>query len=87
MEPLAAIALLAFGIIALGGLGASCASSTFTYRQKSGVWRAYFNSEPPSRTHVLHDSDGYYVCWDMPLRTEADARRVAEHWMKTYGKQ
>lgn len=57
----------------------------FTYRKAGGAWRAYFNGPPPSRSHILHDSYGYYVCWDRPLRTEREARQVAKLWMKNYG--
>lgn len=80
----------------LGGLGAyllsrassgpsSSSSDRFTYRKKGSSWRAYFNGNPPSRSHVLRDGDGYYVCWNKPLRTMEEAQRVARRWMETYG--
>lgn len=77
---------ITLGLIGLGAyLLFGSSSSGFTYRQKHGSWRAYFNSEPRSKAHVLHDNDGYYVCWDRSLRTEQEARRVAERWKEIYG--
>jgi len=52
-------------------------SNGFSYRKIDGAWRAYFKGKPPSTSHVLHDNNGYYVCWDRPLRTEQEARQVA----------
>lgn len=57
----------------------------FTYRKKHGSWFAYFKGRPPSMSHVLHDNDGYYVCWDRPLYSKEAAKTVARHWMSTYG--
>ena len=77
--------------IALLGIGAYILFSShrktygFTYRQKYGGWRAYFNGNPPTMIHVLQDNDGYYVCWDRPLRNEREARQVAQRWTEIYG--
>lgn len=58
-------------------------------RQSDGSWRAYIVSMPSYGwrdtslhiTHRLRDSDDrYYVCWSQPLRSEADARKVAALW-------
>ena len=79
---------ITLGILGLGPyflFKAGAGSSRFTYRKKNGSWRAYFNGTPPSRSHILHDNHGYYVCWDRPLRTEHEARQVARRWMATYG--
>ena len=76
-------------ILALIGLGAYLLAgdaSRFSFKNKNGSWRAYFDGEPPSKSHVLHDNDGHYVCWDRPVRTEQEARQVAKHWMDTYGR-
>ncbi|MFH2124132.1 MAG: hypothetical protein ABIJ50_11710 [Pseudomonadota bacterium] len=58
----------------------------FTYRRRRGSWQAYFKSTPPSYSHVLHDSKGYYVCWNQPLLSERAARQVATRWVQLYGK-
>lgn len=79
---------ITLGILGLGAYfltKSSSGSNRFSYKRRSGSWRAYFNGSPPSTSHVLHDSDGYYVCWDRPLRTEQEARQVAQRWMKNYG--
>jgi len=79
---------ITLGILGLGAyflFKLSSSSSSFTYRKRNGSWRAYFNRNPPSQSHVLHDSEGYYVCWDRPLRTEQEARQVAQRWIDTYG--
>lgn len=77
---------ITLGLIGLG-VYFLCRStgSRFTYKKKYGSWRAYFNGNPPSKSHVLRDGDGYYVCWDRPLRTREEAQRIAKHWMETYG--
>ena len=77
---------ITLGLIGLG-LYILCrrSSGRFTYRRRNGSWRAYFRGRPPSQAHVLRDSEGYYVCWDRPLRTKAEARQVAGRWMKIYG--
>ena len=80
MDPLT-LGLIGLGAYLLFGSG----SSTFTYRKKYGSWRAYFNGRPPSMSHVLHDSDGYYVCWDRSVRTEREMRQVAQRWKDNYG--
>lgn len=79
---------ITLGILGLGAyliFKSGSGPSRFTYRKRNGSWRAYFNGQPPSRSHVLHDSDGYYVCWDSPLRTEQEARQIAKRWMDNYG--
>ncbi len=80
MDPVT-IGIIAAGAIAL--LGGS--KSTFRYVRKDGEWRAYFRQSPPSYDHVLRDCNGYYVCWDRPLTSEADARHVAKLWLDRYG--
>ncbi len=74
------LGLIAAGVAAVFGAGAG----GFRYVKKYGEWRAYFRGSPPSYSHVLRDGDGHYVCWDRPLRTEADARRIATLWTKKY---
>lgn len=77
---------ITLGILGLGAYFLiRSGSSNFNYRKRHGFWKAYFNSEPPSKSHVLHDSEGYYVCWNRPLRTEREARQVAQRWIDTYG--
>jgi hypothetical protein len=58
-------------------------------RQRDGNWRAYIVSQPnygyrntsATATHRLTDGGGRrYVCWAGPLRSEADARKVAALW-------
>lgn len=59
-------------------------------RQPDGCWRVYIVSMPSYGrrdtssliTHRLWDSSSgrYYVCWSQPLRSEADARKVAALW-------
>jgi hypothetical protein len=71
--------------LAAGYYAARRMSKPFFYRYGNGSWRAYFNGKPPSMSHVLHDSDGYYVCWDTPLRTKEQAEQVAREWMEIYG--
>lgn len=66
-------------------IGSGSGSTEFRYRKKNGYWRAYFRGAPPSRSHVLHDSDGSYVCWSTPLTTRAEAERVASLWQERYG--
>lgn len=81
MDPIT-LGLLGLGIYFL--FRSSPGSDDFIYRKRNGSWRAYFIGRPPSRNHVYHDNEGYYVCWDRPLRTEKEARQVAKKWMKLY---
>jgi len=60
-------------------------TAQFTYKKRDGAWRAYFRGNPPSHIHVLHDGDGYYVCWDRPPRTQKEARQTASLWNEKYG--
>lgn len=77
---------IVLGIIGLGAyMLLRKGNSPFAYKKKHGSWRAYFKSDPPSQSHVLRDNHGYYVCWDRPLHTEAEARQVAKRWMQRYG--
>ena len=77
---------ITLGILGLGAYFLfRSGSSRFSYRKRNGYWRAYFNGDPPSKRHVLHDGEAYYVCWDRPLRTEREAKQVAQRWMNTYG--
>ena len=51
-------------------------------------WRAYIvwqpsyagRSEDPNTIHRLTYGGRKYVCWDRPLKSEADARQVAGEW-------
>jgi hypothetical protein len=54
----------------------------FKYRERDGAWQAYFRGAPPSRNHVLHDERGYYVCWDRPIRTKEEAKKISHLWRK-----
>jgi hypothetical protein len=83
---------ITLGILGIGAAllfgsssSSSSSSSSFNYKRKNGTWRAYFNGTPSSMSHVLHDSDGYYVCWDRPVRTRGEMQAVADRWKKTYG--
>lgn len=77
---------ITIGIIAAGALALlSSSKSTFRYVRKNGEWRAYFRKSPPSYEHVLRDGDGYYVCWDRPVKSEADARHISKLWLERYG--
>ena len=57
-------------------------------RQADGSWRAYIVSMPSyglretslSVTHRLTDGGRYYVCWNQPLWSETDVRKVAALW-------
>lgn len=80
MDPVS-IGLVGFGAY----LWLKSRSRQFRYKKKCGSWRAYFKGTPPSLSHVLRDDDGYYVCWNRPLQSEQEARRVAKCWMDTYG--
>jgi len=56
--------------------------------QYGGTWRAYVESQPSYRdratdahnTHRLSDGGRLYVCWTSPLRSLAEARKVAALW-------
>ncbi len=79
---------ITLGILGLGAyllFKPNTVSTRFRYRKRNGSWRAYFNGNPPTKSHVLHDSDGYYVCWDRPLRNEQEAKQIAKEWMNIYG--
>jgi hypothetical protein len=80
MDPVT-IGLIGFGIY----LFSRSSSNQFSYKKIDGSWRAYFKGAPPSNSHILHDRYGYYVCWDRPLKSEKEARQVAEQWRKIYG--
>jgi len=57
-------------------------------RQRDGTWRPYIERQPSYQgraddghvTHRLSDGPRKYVCWDAPLRTEAEAKSVAALW-------
>jgi hypothetical protein len=60
----------------------------FSFEQKSdGNWKAYITSQPgygprdtsAHATHRLNDGRPY-VCWNQPLGSESDARKVAALW-------
>jgi len=79
---------VAIGLIAVSAyylLKSRSKTYRFIYRKRNGSWRAYFVGLPHSRSHVLHDRDGYYVCWDRPLKNEKEARQVAQLWEKKFG--
>jgi len=54
----------------------------------TGCYKIYIESQPGyggrsdglHPTHRLRDSNGYYVCWTDPIRTESDARTIASLW-------
>jgi len=61
----------------------------FTFEeQANGMWRAYINQQPSYRnrstdahsTHRLSDGNRKYVCWTGPIRSLAEAKRVAALW-------
>lgn len=53
-----------------------------------GTWRAYIVRQPEygsrstglSATHRLHDSRGYYVCWDHPVPSMDDMKTICALW-------
>ncbi|HVB44423.1 MAG TPA: hypothetical protein VNF47_17225 [Streptosporangiaceae bacterium] len=59
-------------------------------RQPGGDWRAYIVSQPSygsrltdaDHTHRLTDrpSGRKYVCWDRPIRSQADLKQVVAVW-------
>jgi hypothetical protein len=57
-------------------------------RQSDGTWRSYIERQPPYQgraddahsTHRLSDGSRKYVCWNSPLRSEAQAKTVAAVW-------
>ena len=57
-------------------------------RQGDGSWRAYIERQPSYQgraddahsTHRLSDNGRQFVCWDKPLRSEADAKTVCALW-------
>ena len=61
----------------------------FSFEQLSnGEWRAYIVSMPSYGSlntdgHITHrysDGDRKYVCWDTPLYSENDVRKIAAAW-------
>lgn len=60
----------------------------FELQQLPGGWRIYIVSQPPygnrntnaHPTHRLSDGGRKYVCWDTPIRSEADALDIAAKW-------
>ena len=63
----------------------SSRTDSFRYFRKNNSWRAYFVRSPSSRSHVLHDNDGDYICWDTPLQSKKAAQRIALLWKESYG--
>lgn len=59
-------------------------------RQSDGSIRAYIDRQPSygsrsADSHITHrngDGNRYYVCWNTPLRSLDDAKKVAEQWAK-----
>ncbi|MCA9040263.1 MAG: hypothetical protein KDA65_07960 [Planctomycetaceae bacterium] len=57
-------------------------------RQPDGTLRIYIASQPSynSRseaghiTHRLTDGDRKYICWDSPIRSKEDAKRIIALW-------
>ena len=72
-------------LIVTGIIAAIVDDEPFEYKKKNGEWRAYFKGKPPSYTHTLQDSDGYYVCWDRPIKSKSEVEKVAAEWRKRWG--
>ena len=59
-------------------------------KQSDGSIRAYITRQPsygsrdtdPHKIHRNRDGSRYYVCWDTPLRSLDDAKKVAAEWAK-----
>lgn len=57
-------------------------------RQGDGSWRVYIQSQPPymgrdtdaHSTHRYDDNGRKYICWDRPIRSFEDAKRIAATW-------
>lgn len=65
------------------------ADYTFSFEEQSdGTWRAYIVSQPSYQgraegahdTHRLTDNGRRYVCWDKPVRSFADMKKIAAAW-------
>lgn len=60
----------------------------FNYKKVGGSWRAYIlrmpslegHSSGSGTIHRLHDSDGYYICWDSPVNTLKGMQNVSRRW-------
>ena len=60
----------------------------FKYKKVGNGWRAYILRMPSlggrddnsSITHILHDNDGYYICWDSPVNTLKDMQNISRTW-------
>ncbi len=59
-------------------------------KQADGSYRAYIISQPPYGnrdsnsllTHRLADGTRNYVCWDKPLLSREEAKKIAAGWAK-----
>lgn len=57
-------------------------------RQEDGTYRAYIVDQPSygnrdaksTTTHRLIDGNRHYVCWDTPLKSLEEAKKVAAAW-------
>ena len=60
----------------------------FNFKKAGNGWRAYILRTPSLRgrsddsrvIHRLHDSDGYYICWDRQVDTLNDMQIISRRW-------
>ena len=60
----------------------------FNYKKVGNGWRAYIlrmpslggRSDESGTIHRLHDSGGYYICWDRPVNTLKDMQTISRRW-------
>ena len=60
----------------------------FNYKKVGDSWKAYILRTPSivgrsadgSTTHRIHDDNGYYVCWNCPIKTLKDAQNISRVW-------
>lgn len=65
------------------------ADYTYSFEQQpNGTWRVYIENQPGygerlesgETTHRYADGTRKYICWTAPIKTESDARKIAEQW-------
>ncbi len=60
----------------------------FNYKKVGDGWRAYIlkmpslgnHSSESAIIHRLHDSNGYYICWDRPVNSLKDMQNISRRW-------
>lgn len=60
----------------------------FNYKKVGSGWRAYIVRMPSlgarsydsTRIHRLHDSNGYYICWNRQVNTLKDMQTISRRW-------